>query len=346
MQTIIKGTILTTVFLLSVGAHATQPYSGDTIRLRSTLPADKAKDAPLNTHVRIELRGGRLSSCGLMPPCESDLKKIADQLQLVTLLDQNGQSIPVKVTIYRTPLTMEKNPYGGGYSVDHRWLVELTPEVALAPNTAHVVRSRLDVDASVVAAVCVDSTEHALLRFTTGAATDDEAPTFDGVKQATDVQFTSEDPSYRDVFQFRQAWFQLMIGSASDASGAVAYNLYRVDASGQHQEILHAWTGKDAASKLTLGHFCSWYTNIMWHTEMDLAVSPGKSTYVVKAVDLAGNEQPSDRQLTVDLSCEVNPPVASAAVEEQGGCSFGQQASSPALGLMLLLPLWVWRRRR
>ncbi|MCC6994196.1 MAG: Ig-like domain-containing protein [Deltaproteobacteria bacterium] len=196
----------------------------------------------------------------------------------------------------------------------------LTPTVALAPRTTYEVAVPAACDVGGATDAGCPSSLVVMSTFTTGDGPDTTPPQFAGVQsittRAVEQPCDSCSNGYRAIFHSPQWTPATDVGSPA---GALLYNIYAGDGTLLKQLATSA-SGVQTCERL-----------------MCLSIGPPiadfeapASGYIVRAVDLAGNEEQNSRVVKVTTTC--------AAPGTPGtGCAVGQHAeSSGAAGWVLL----------
>lgn len=252
----------------------------------STLPTNEAKNIPRNTQIRIIYSGSGLGASILAP------------LQIRAVTAQGLESEPLPHTIKKTVAQVWRWGYG-------HYIVVLELNNLLPSNQTIKVLGRLpELPCSYTQGdkKCVYPKEHKeLSRFTTSAHVDEEAPTFRGLEGFNFRPPQVHEPESCDSHRYLYLSMGFAWSPATDnttPTKMLRYNVYK--STDLITPIFHLVTGIGASLE------CPG----TWGETYQQRIRKGQ-TYIVRAVDLAGNEDHNLNFHTIPDKCqglELPPP--------------------------------------
>jgi hypothetical protein len=219
----------------------------------------------------------------------------------------------------------------------HAWrhVTVLTPDAPLAPATTYEIAGKLR-PGCVGAGDCIAETYQVHATFTTGAGPDTTPPTFAGIRSIVtperEVCTTSGCCGPYTGLGFDIDWDE-----ATDDTGIAAYHIYE---------------GDRRVSVLGGGGFALCSGHLQGGGPGADFVYAESGRYVVRAVDLAGNEDTNDVGIDLVLDCAAGTPAAPNTpldpntpravagdddLDGEGGCAVGGRPAGGWLALFLLL---------
>jgi hypothetical protein len=305
------------------------------------MPPDGSVGVPRNTQLRA-LYFGTLEAYD-----EAGVSQAID-LSSLRLVPSTGEPILLTGSMFERP------------SASETWAIS-QPAEPLAPDTTYEVQvSRNPRDACSVGGLEWTTVS----TFTTGEEEDHEAPSFAGLDDLSYGERVAGDSDCggRDVIPILPGFRQ-----ASDGAPATRYNIY-IDG-----DIAQPYVDLDASRELANASIYVDCGSMALNT--NTAVAPG-DVLELRAVDLAGNESPSNEAISIEASCAAlpaavpappateptpavtasptvpsdEPPSADAAAPAKAsaaGCAMThQREAAPVPLLMLAAVLSLLRRRR
>jgi hypothetical protein len=233
--------------------------------------------------------------------------------RVVVLYERAFGMLPLTVVL-RAPDGAEVTATAERVALDFLEVQVVTPTTPLAADTRYQVIDRLALDTTCYFEECVGEPQ-VIATFTTGTASDTTAPTV-ATASVTTEHIVYEETSCGGGASVRH---RTALDGVSDDSAGVLYHYY--DAAGARVA--------GPLPLVTVGHDCEEAAS----DSFDLPLVT--DTYTVRAVDLAGNEEPTGHRLT-------GRPCSDFADDDSGGCSAGPGAA----GLLAALAGLGLRRRR
>ncbi|HAA55395.1 MAG TPA: hypothetical protein DCE42_11600 [Myxococcales bacterium] len=278
--------------LSHVASACSSPRAG--IYARTILPSDKSQNIPLNAQISVEYQYfagfGRFGEW-------------RDQEKIVLI--KAGKEIDVEVKTF------------GQYSaLNQRHLIILTPKQALMPSTEYEIHSRIAQTpcSEFASSPCVVGGLAKIGSFKTGTVTDTTAPSFQPAAKVScgDVESCGHGaccgPYVRGSLSIR--WSKAQNEAHADA---IRYNIYQ--SNDMTKPMLTRVDGNGVTFYKTLSggfHFPDW---------SHLGVASGK--YVIRAVDIAGNEEQNNTLITHQCRW-VEPPKEFSGHEVVTGVDGGE----------------------
>jgi MYXO-CTERM domain-containing protein len=232
--------------------------------------------------------------------------------RVVVLYERAFGMLPLTVVL-RAPDGAEVTATAERVALDFLEVQVVTPAAPLVADTRYQVIDRLALDTTCYFEECVGEPQ-VIATFTTGGASDATPPMVAAARVTTEY-FLIEETSCGGGASVRH---RTELDGVSDDFAGVLYHYY--DAAGTRVA--------GPLPLVTVGHDCDAPAS----DSFDLPLAT--DTYTVRAVDLAGNEEPTGHRLT-------GQPCSDFA-DDSGGCSAGPGAA----GLLTALAGLGLRRRR
>jgi hypothetical protein len=303
-------------FLASIGheyaAHACSPPLPNVSR--EVFPRAGAAGLSLNTEIRLTYRGNFMADPGVLvrpaggQPVAIDLREVA--------LNQDGWGGRGKVVVAKAAAD-------------------------LLPDTTYEILDRVQLGCD--GGDCLRPDPTVVATFVTGSSRDDTAPVFGGVK-TVQIGMLAVCNGGACCGPYSGFGVTLTWDPAIDDhnTALVRYNVYGVDSSG-------GTTGEVAARFIDAEQL---FGAIVCRATGYSSGIPGlgvamKGTYMVRAVDAAGNEDQNGATVVVDKKCTGDDEDAQDPPPDSGSCSIAKpHRSSPLLPLGLFGVLLAWMARR